>query len=176
MATASAFLPGEVTGGRRHRAGHDVVVPRLELVTMIDAPPERCFDLSLDVDLHTQSTGAREEIVAGVRSGRMVLGDDVTWRAWHFGIPFRMTSAITEYERPARFVDEQTRGPFSSWRHEHRFEPDGDGTRMVDVVDYRSPMGPIGSLVDRIRLERYMVDLLRRRNEFLRVRAEEPDG
>jgi len=147
-------------------------MPHLELFTLIEASPERCFDLSLDVDLHTQSTGAREEIVAGVRSGLMVLGDDVTWKAWHFGIPFRMTSAITEYERPTRFVDEQTRGPFARWRHEHRFEPNNGGTRMVDVVDYRSPLGPLGSLVDRIRLEQYMVELLRRRNEFLRVHAE----
>ena len=147
-------------------------MPHFELVTLIDAVPESCFDLSLDVDLHTQSTGAREEIVAGVRSGLMVLGDDVTWKAWHFGIPFRMTSAITEYERPTRFVDEQTRGPFARWRHEHRFEPNNGGTRMVDVVDYRSPLGPLGSLVDRIRLEQYMVELLRRRNEFLRVHAE----
>ena len=147
-------------------------MPHFELVTLIDAVPESCFDLSLDVDMHTQSTGAREEIVAGVRSGLMVLGDDVTWKAWHFGIPFRMTSAITEYERPTRFVDEQTRGPFARWRHEHRFEPNNGGTRMVDVVDYRSPLGPLGSLVDRIRLEQYLVELLRRRNEFLRVHAE----
>lgn len=74
-------------------------MPHIELPTEIQAPPEVCFDLSLDVDLHTQSTGAREEIVGGVRSGRMKLGDDV---------PFRMTSKITEYERPDRFVDEQT--------------------------------------------------------------------
>ena len=150
-------------------------MPHLELVTLIDAAPERCFDLSLDVDLHTQSTGAREEVVGGVRSGQMVLGDDVTWKAWHFGIPFRMTSAITEYERPERFVDEQVRGPFGSWCHEHRFDPRAAGTRMVDVVDYRSPLGPIGALVDRVRLERYMGDLLARRNEFLRIAAEEPD-
>jgi len=146
-------------------------MPHLELTTIIEAPPEVCFDLSLDVDLHTQSTGAREEIVGGVRSGRMVSGDDVTWKAWHFGIPFRMTSKITEYEQPARFVDEQTRGPFAMWRHEHRFEAHADGTEMVDVVDYRSPLGPLGSLVDRIRLERYMVELLQRRNEFLRLQA-----
>jgi hypothetical protein len=43
---------------------------------------------------------------------------------------------------------------------------------MTDLVDYRSPLGPIGSLVDRIRLERYMVELLQRRNEFLRRAAE----
>lgn len=147
-------------------------MPHLELSTTIAAPPEVCFDLSLDVDLHTQSTGAREVIVGGVRSGRMNLGDDVTWKAWHFGIPFRMTSEITEYESPVRFVDEQTRGPFASWRHEHHFEEHEGGTLMTDVVDYRSPLGPIGSLVDRIRLERYMVELLQRRNAFLRQAAE----
>ena len=43
---------------------------------------------------------------------------------------------------------------------------------MTDTVDYRSPLGPIGSVVDRIRLERYMVELLQRRNEFLRQAAE----
>jgi ligand-binding SRPBCC domain-containing protein len=147
-------------------------VPHLELTTTIDAPTEVCFDVSLDVDLHTQSTGAREEIVGGVRSGRMKLGDDVTWKAWHFGIPFKMTSRITEYERPTRFVDEQTRGPFGRWHHEHRFEGRDDRTVMLDVVDFRSPLGPIGSLVDRLRLEQYMTDLLERRNEFLRVAAE----
>jgi ligand-binding SRPBCC domain-containing protein len=102
----------------------------------------------------------------------MTLGDDVTWKAWHFGIPLRMTSKITEFDRPGRFVDEQTRGPFASWRHEHRFEERDDCTLMIDVVDYCSPLGPIGALVDRIRLERYMVELLQRRNEFIRQAAE----
>jgi ligand-binding SRPBCC domain-containing protein len=149
-----------------------VGVPHFELTTEILASPEECFDLSLDVDLHTRSTGAREEIVGGVRSGQMALGDDVTWKAWHFGIPFRMTARIVEYERPSHFVDEQTRGPFASWRHEHRFEGANSGTRMTDVIDYRSPFGPIGVAVDRLRLERYMVELLERRNEFLRQAAE----
>jgi ligand-binding SRPBCC domain-containing protein len=149
-------------------------VPHLVLTTQILATPEVCFGLSLDVDLHTQSTGAREEIVGGVRSGQMTLGDEVTWKAWHFGIPVRMTSKIVEYDEPRRFVDEQTRGPVASWRHEHRFEDREGVTSMTDTVDYRSPLGPIGSMVDRIRLEHDMVELLERRNEFLRVAAESP--
>jgi ligand-binding SRPBCC domain-containing protein len=147
-------------------------MPHLELTDVVAAPPEVCFDLSLDVGVHTQSTGAREEIVGGVRSGRMVLGDEVTWRAWHFRVPFTMTSAIVEYERPRRFVDEQVKGPFAAWRHEHRFEVDPEGTRVTDVVDYASPLGAIGRLVDRVKLERYMTDLLRTRNDFLRDLAE----
>jgi ligand-binding SRPBCC domain-containing protein len=57
----------------------------------------------------------------------MKLGDAVTWRARHFGIAFRMTSAITELQYPSRFADEQQRGPFRRWRHEHVRLPEGQG-------------------------------------------------
>jgi ligand-binding SRPBCC domain-containing protein len=147
-------------------------MPHLELSTTIRATPEVCFDLSLDVEVHTESTGAREEIIGGVRSGGMRLGDTVTWRARHYGIPFTMTSKIIELERPLRFVDEQVRGPFSRWHHEHRFSPTEHGTLMLDIVDYRSPLGPLGVAVDRLTLERHMTRLLRIRNAFLRELAE----
>jgi ligand-binding SRPBCC domain-containing protein len=75
----------------------------------------------------------------------MQLGDMVTLRARHFGIVFRMTSAITEYEYPHRFVDEQQRGPFERWRHEHTFTAMANGaTQMIDIVNFRSPLGLVG--------------------------------
>jgi hypothetical protein len=46
------------------------------------------------------------------------------------------------------------------------------GLRSAPCPNYRSPLGPIGALVDRVRLERYMAELLARRNEFLRRAAE----
>jgi hypothetical protein len=51
--------------------------------------------------------GSGELAIGGVTSGIMKLGDTVTWRARHFGMIFQMTSAITEYQYPSRFVDEQ---------------------------------------------------------------------
>lgn len=129
--------------------------------------------LSLSVDAHARSMGSSgERVVAGVRSGSMELGQTVTWQAWHFGLPFRMTSKITAYERPSRFVDEQTRGPFAAWWHEHRFEQDAGQTVMTDVVHYRSPGGPLGRLVDRVFLERYMHRLLQQRNAWLKAELE----
>jgi len=113
-----------------------------------------------------------ERVVAGPRSGSMMLGDSVTWQARHFGIPFRMTSHIAEYDPPSRFVDEQTRGPFASWWHEHRFEPMNSGTLMTDVVRYTSPAGLIGRLVDRAFLQRYMTRLLAQRNAWLKQELE----
>jgi ligand-binding SRPBCC domain-containing protein len=105
----------------------------------------------------------------------MKLGDTVTWWARHFGIPVRMTSAITEYERPVRFVDEQQRGPFQRWWHEHTFIPVLDGkTLMVDVVEFGSPLGVLGAVVDRLVLDRYMHHLLHQRNVWLKAALEEP--
>jgi ligand-binding SRPBCC domain-containing protein len=143
-------------------------VPTIRLSTIVPAPPERCFAESLSVDAHVASmSGSRERVVAGVASGSMALGDTVTWRAVHFGIPFRMTSRITAYDPPGRFVDEQVSGPFHHWRHEHLFGPVEGGTRMDDVIDYASPLGPLGRAVDALVLERYLTRLIRTRNAWL---------
>jgi hypothetical protein len=73
---------------------------------------ERCFELSLSVDAHRESMArSGERAVAGVTSGVMRQGDTVTWRARHFGLPFHLTSRISEYSEPTRFVDEQVKGP-----------------------------------------------------------------
>jgi ligand-binding SRPBCC domain-containing protein len=149
-------------------------MPLIELETLIRAPREECFDLSLSVDAHMSSMGrSGERAIAGVTSGVMRFGDTVTWRGRHFGVPFRLTSRITAYERPLRFVDEQISGPFAIWHHEHRFgEAAPNVTRMVDRIEYRSPAGPLGVLVDRLFLERYMRALIERRNAHLKSTLE----
>lgn len=152
-------------------------VPVIHLETIIDAPLEDCFALSLAVDAHTASmSGSRERAVGGVIEGELQLGDVVTWRAIHFGIPWRLTSKITEHEAPHRFVDIQVTGPFAHWRHEHRFELLGTSTRMVDTVDFASPFGVIGSVVDRLFLRRYMERILTHRNAWLKAELEEQLG
>jgi len=49
----------------------------------------------------------------------------------------RWRSCIAVWDPPLTFVDEQVRGPYRSWRHEHRFEVTDAGTLCRDVVDYR---------------------------------------
>jgi len=146
----------------------------IRLETVIAAPVGECFDLSLSVDAHTASMrGSGERAVGGVTSGVMKLGDTVTWRARHFGITIRMTAAITEYQYLSQFVDEQLRGPFRRWWHEHTFMATASGqTVMSDVVRFQSPLGPLGSLADRLVLDRYMPHLLRQRNSWLKTSLE----
>ena len=140
------------------------------LTTRIAAPARACFDLSLSTDAHTSSMSrSGETVLRGPESGVLGPGDSVTWRARHFGVRFEMTSRITEHDAPRRFVDEQVSGPFAHWRHEHTFAEQADGTTtMTDVVEFASPFGPLGRLVDTAYLTRYMTRLLASRNAWLR--------
>jgi ligand-binding SRPBCC domain-containing protein len=52
------------------------------------------------------------------------------------GFPFRWRTKITAWEPPVRFEDEQIRGPYRLWVHEHRFEVRDDGTLVCDRVRY----------------------------------------
>jgi ligand-binding SRPBCC domain-containing protein len=154
-----------------------MAMPTIRLETYIEAPIERCFDLSLSVDLHRASMAhTRERPVAGVTSGVMKLGDTVTWEAVHFGVKQHLTSKITEEERPRRFVDEMVRGIFREIRHVHEFTPRPPGTLMVDVFTFRAPLGPLGRLAEALFLTRYMRDLLVARNRHIKQAAEANGG
>lgn len=109
---------------------------------------------------------SRERAIAGVTSGLIGGGEEVTWRAWHFGVPIRMTSRITAMTEPESFVDEQVRGPFRSFRHEHEFRPDGSGTLMVDRVRFTAPLGPLGSIAEFV-LGPYLRRLIEKRNTHI---------
>jgi ligand-binding SRPBCC domain-containing protein len=151
-------------------------MPTIHLETFIRAPRELCFDLARSVDVHMASTSyTGERAVAGVTSGMMNLGDEVTWEAVHFGVRQRLTSRITAMERPRLFVDEMQRGAFKRWHHTHTFESRDGGTLMIDMADYASPLGLLGHLADRLFLENYMTRLLLVRNVHIKQVAEGRD-
>lgn len=152
-------------------------MPTIRLETSINAPPERCFDLSLSVDAHAQSqANAHERPVAGVLAGEMRLGDTVTWEAVHFGIKQHLTSQITAYERPSSFTDEMVAGIFQELHHTHLFVPQPHGTLMVDIFTFRAPLGVLGRLAETLFLTRYMKHLLLSRNRYLKQAAESETG
>jgi ligand-binding SRPBCC domain-containing protein len=54
-------------------------------------------------------------------------------------IPIRWRTEIKAWEPPTRFIDEQLRGPYRLWIHEHNFEARRGGTLMRDRVRYATP-------------------------------------
>ncbi|WP_339926492.1 SRPBCC family protein [uncultured Cyclobacterium sp.] len=143
------------------------------LHTKINAPIERCFDLSRSIDLHKVSTAhTKEEAIDGVTTGLINLGEYVTWRAVHFGLSQKLTSKITEFESPSYFVDEMIQGSFKSFKHFHYFETAENNTIMTDRLEFKSPMGIIGRFVNVVILKKYMKNLLIKRNEVIKEFAE----
>lgn len=148
-------------------------MPVLELKTIINAPVSVCFDLARSIDLHKISVaGSREEAVAGTSSGLIGLNEEVTWEGTHFGFRQKLTSRITAFTYPYHFRDEMTRGIFRMLRHDHYFEEEGAVTTMKDRFEFAAPFGICGRMAEKLFLNKYLTDLLTRRNQVILEMAE----
>jgi hypothetical protein len=92
--------------------------------------------------------------------------------AVHFGIKQHLTTQITAYERPYRFTDEMLKGAFHDITHLHEFVPKPPGTLMIDLFEFHTPLGFLGTLAETLFLTRYMKGLLLTRNRYLKQVAE----
>jgi ligand-binding SRPBCC domain-containing protein len=148
-------------------------MPRIELETLIKAPPAACYALALNVQSHLDSTRQTEErVIDGPANGQLQLGDVVTWEARHLGIRQRLTVRITAATPPHHFRDELVRGAFRTLSHDHYFEALPDGTLMRDVFQFSSPAGVVGRWFERFFLTNYLTRFLRQRNAALMHRLE----
>jgi ligand-binding SRPBCC domain-containing protein len=148
-------------------------MPVIELSTVIRAPRERVFDLARSIDAHQDSTGGTEErAVAGVTRGLIGMNEEVTWEARHFGIRQRLTVRVTAFDRPKHFQDIMISGAFKRMAHDHTFSEHPAGTLMSDRFEFKSPLGILGAIVDRLFLAAYMRRFIVRRNEILKQLAE----
>jgi len=85
------------------------------------------------------------------------------------GIPLRWTSEIVEWEPPHRFVDLQLRGPYKLWRHEHRFEPNDGRTLISDTINLALPLGLLGQMAYKIKLQSDVQEIFSFRKEKIRA-------
>ena len=82
-----------------------------------------------------------------VRKGTLIRYS-LRWRIF----PIRWTTEIVEWDPPHGFVDVQLKGPYQLWRHQHRFIAEGNGTRILDEIQYRLPFGVFGKLAHALKV------------------------
>lgn len=66
------------------------------------------------------------------------------------GIPMTWVTEITHVKDHKFFVDEQRKGPYSMWHHEHHFKAIPEGVEMIDIINYIPPMGFLGTIANQI--------------------------
>lgn len=148
-------------------------MPKIIIKTHIQTTLEICFDLATSIDLHSISTShTNEKVIGGLTSGLVTLNDTVTWEAKHFFVKQNLTSLISAFNRPFHFRDEQVKGAFKKFKHDHIFEQHGEEVIMTDVFDYESPFGIIGKAFNTLVLTNYMRKFLTKRNAFIKEYAE----
>ena len=66
-------------------------------------------------------------------------GELIDYRLRVHGLPLRWRTRINAWQPPHRFEDQQIRGPYRQWIHEHTFEARDGGTLTRDRVRYATP-------------------------------------
>jgi ligand-binding SRPBCC domain-containing protein len=102
---------------------------------------------------------------------RMGVGALIDYRLRVRGLPMRWRTLISAWEPPHRFVDEQLRGPYRQWIHEHTFEAKDGGTLARDRVQYAVPFD---TLVHRLWVKPDIERIFAHRERVLRERFGQP--
>lgn len=103
-------------------------------------PPEELFPFFSDAgNLDAITPPWLHFRIATPRPVEMRAGALIDYRLRVRGLPLGWRTRINVWEPPHRFVDEQLRGPYRRWIHEHRFEPSEGGTLAIDSVEYAVP-------------------------------------
>lgn len=128
---------------------------------------------------------------------RMQVGALIDYQIKIHGVPVRWRTRIAVWEPPYRFVDEQIKGPYRRWWHEHTFEEVSSGVSAgasggvagsggpavlaKDHVEYAVPGGPLEPIVHSLFVKNDVRRIFDYRQETLRklfaggnVAAQEP--
>lgn len=140
----------------------------IERATRLPFPAESVFAWHERPGAFERLTPPWEHARVLERSGGLEDGGRVVLRV---GAPvgIRWVARHRDYVAGRQFTDEQVAGPFASWRHLHRFEPDGPGASvMTDRIEYALPLGAVGALGESVLIRPRLERMLAYRHELLR--------
>ncbi|MTI30609.1 SRPBCC family protein [Xanthovirga aplysinae] len=63
-----------------------------------------------------------------------------------FGYTMEWVTEITHIEKERFFIDEQRKGPYRIWHHEHHFKELPGGVLLEDKVSFELPLGILGRI------------------------------
>lgn len=133
----------------------------VERRTRLPVPAEEAFAWHARPGAFERLAPPWERVEVLERSGGIEDGARAVLRMRTGAVTTRWVAAHRDSISGRQFADEQVEGPFASWYHVHRFDPEGpDASIATDRVEYRLPLGPLGAAADpwvaRPRVERML--------------------
>ncbi|RYM33816.1 hypothetical protein ERX46_07565 [Brumimicrobium glaciale] len=80
-------------------------------------------------------------------------------------IPMNWITEITKVEHLSYFVDEQRKGPYKIWHHEHHFRKVEGGVEMEDILSYVIPFGIFGKIAHALFVKSKVKEIFEFRNK-----------
>ncbi len=128
-----------------------MAVYRLYRQQWMPAPLREVWDFFSDAGNLARITPSKMgfRVTSGELPQRIYPGQIITYKvAPLLGIPLFWMTEITAVQEEKMFVDEQRRGPYALWHHQHHFEEKDGGTLMTDIVHYEVPLGFLGRIAN----------------------------
>lgn len=88
------------------------------------------------------------KVLSNSGSDKMYAGQIIEYKVSPlFNIPLYWMTEITQVKEKEFFIDEQKRGPYKLWHHQHHFKSVVDGVEMIDIVHYQIPLWFLGDVL-----------------------------
>jgi ligand-binding SRPBCC domain-containing protein len=148
-------------------------MPTIHLTTHINAPVDRVFDLSRSTSLHralirTYKMGELE----GGSEGLMAWKDKISFSLKYLGRLRKLVTVIVAFDSPRSFRSQAVNGPFQSLEHTHHFKPTGNGTLLIDILEYKPGYGLAGKLADHWIVKPFLIKYLHAKNRLIKQYGE----
>lgn len=125
-------------------------MPTSQFTSTIAVPPDTLYRWHAQEGAFERLIPPGERVELIDRTGGLEVGARAKLRMRVGPLALPWDAVHTEHVAGRSFTDVAERGPFARWRHEHRFEPEGEGlSRLEDRIEWRLPLGPLGALGNR---------------------------
>jgi len=129
-------------------------IHKFEKSILIPHPADEVFSYHLCIENIAISVPGHIKVKIINAPRQLTVGDGIHLSVSLHGFIFNWKSSIIEMNKNVEFVDRMDKGPISFWRHRHTFKPEPGGTLMTEEIEYALPFGLLGSIANRIFVER----------------------
>lgn len=85
-----------------------------------------------------------------------------------FHISINWATEISQVKEYKYFIDNQIKGPYKIWHHEHHFKETGNGIEMRDILYYEIPFGFLGRLMHKMIIGKKLNEIFNYREQKIK--------